>query len=107
MVNGAVKTSVNDQGEVWVYGKGYLGASFCVGRYVLREWVVGGGGLDGYFGEQRLPVGIQECLERFHRGCMDYLSRQYVSGWDSPNGEGELATVHTASLLVELECVAA
>ncbi len=34
---------------------------------------MGGGGLDGYFGEQGLPVGIQECLQRFHRGCVDYL----------------------------------
>ncbi len=74
---------------------------------MLREWVVGGGGLDGYFGEQRLPVGIQECLERFHRGCVDYLSQQFVPKWDSPKGESELVTVRTASLLVELECVAA
>ncbi len=74
---------------------------------MLREWVVGGGGLDGYFGEQGLPVGIQECLERFHRQCVDYLSRQFVPKWDRPNGEGELATARTASLLVELECVAA
>ncbi len=42
-----------------------------MGPCVLREWVVGGGGLDGYFGEQGLPVGIQECLERFYRGCVD------------------------------------
>ncbi len=76
-------------------------------RCVLREWVVGGGGLDGYFGEQSLLVGIQECLERFHRGCVDYLSRQLFPEWDSPNCEGELATARTASLLVELECVAA
>ncbi len=68
---------------------------------------MGGGGLDGYFGEQGLPVGIQEYLERFHRGCADYLSRQFVAKWDSPNGEGELVTARTASLLVELECVAA
>ncbi len=81
--------------------------SSCVGRCVLREWVVGGGGLDGYFREQGLPVGIQECLEQFHRGCVDYLSRQFVPKWDSPNGEGELATARTESLLVELECVAA
>ncbi len=80
---------------------------FYVGRCVLREWVVRGGGLDWYFGEQGLPVGIQECLERVHRGFADYLSRQFVPKWDSPNGEGELATVRTASLLVELECVAA
>ncbi len=68
---------------------------------------MGGGGLDGYLGEQGLPVGIQECLERFRRGCVDYPSRQLVPEWDSPNGEGELATARTASLLVELECVAA
>ncbi len=37
-------------------------AFFYAGLYVLREWVVGGGGLDGYFGKQGLPVGIQECL---------------------------------------------
>ncbi len=78
-----------------------------MGRCVLREWVVGGDGLDGYFGEQRLPVGIQECVERFHRRYVDYFSRQFAPEWDSPNGEGELATACTASLLVELECVAA
>ncbi len=74
---------------------------------MLREWFVEGGGLYGYFGEQGLPAGIQEGLERFHRRCVDYLSRQFVPKWDSPNGEGELATVRTVSLLVELECVAA
>ncbi len=37
---------------------------------VWREWVVEGG-LDGYFEEQGLPAGIQECLERFHRRCVD------------------------------------
>ncbi len=67
---------------------------------------MGGGRLDGYFGEQGQPAGIQECRERFHRRCVDYLSRQFVPKWDSSNGEGELATVRTASLLVELECVA-
>ncbi len=39
---------------------------FYVGRCVLREWDVRGGGLDEYLVEQGLPVGIQECLERFH-----------------------------------------
>ncbi len=58
-----------------VYGKGYLGVNIYVGRCALREWVVRGDGLDGYFGEQGLLVGIQECLERFHRGGGDYLSR--------------------------------
>ncbi len=80
---------------------------FYVGRCVLREWVKRGGGLDGYFGEQGLTVGIQECLERFHRGGVDYLSWLFVPKWDSPNCEGELATARTASLLVELVGVAA
>ncbi len=87
--------------------EGSLGCAFCVGLRVLMEWVVGGGGLDGYFGEQGLPAGIQECLERFHPGCVDCLSRKFVPKWDCPNGEGELATARPASLLVELECVAA
>ncbi len=78
-----------------------------MGGCALREWVVGGGGLDGYFGEQGLPVGIQEWLGGFHRGCVDYLSRQFVPKWDSPNCEGELTTARTASLLVELVGVAA
>ncbi len=75
-------------------------------RCVQRELVVGGGELDGYFGEQGLPAGIQECLERFHRRCVDYLSRQFVPKWDSSNGEGELTKARTAPLSVELECVA-
>ncbi len=107
MVYGAVKTTIDDQGVVWVYGKGHKGLSFCVGGCVLREWVVEVGGLDGYFGDQGLPASIQECLERFHRRCVDYLSRQFVPKWDCPNGEGKLATARTASLLVELECAAA
>ncbi len=74
---------------------------------MLREWVVGGGGLDGYFGEQGLPVGAQEYLGRFHRGCVDYLSRQFVPKSECPNGEGELATAHATSLLVEPIGVAA
>ncbi len=49
----AVKTTINNQVEWWrVDGKGHLGVSRCV----LREWVVRGGGLDGYFGDQGLPV---------------------------------------------------
>ncbi len=74
---------------------------------MLREWVVEGGRLDGYFGDQGLPVGTQDCLEIFYRGCVDYLSRLFVPKWDSPNFEGELTTVRTVSLLVELVGVAA
>ncbi len=66
-----------------------------------------GGGLYGYLWEQGLTSGIQECLERFHRGCVVYLSRQFVPKWDSPNCEGELATARTALVLVELVGVAA
>ncbi len=77
-----------------------------MGRCVLREWVVGGGGLNGHFGEQGLPMGIQKCLERYCRGCVDCLSQQFVPKWDSPNDEGELATMRS-SLLVELVGVAA
>ncbi len=68
---------------------------------------MGGSGLDEYFGEPGLPVGIQKCLERFHRGCVDYLSRQCVPKWDRPNGENELATAGATSLLVELVDVTA
>ncbi len=55
MVYGAVPTTINDQGVVWVYGEGHKGVSFCVGGYVLRECVVEGSGLYGYFGEQKFP----------------------------------------------------
>ncbi len=58
-----------------------------------------GGELDGYFGMRGLPVGIQECLRR----CTDYLVRQFIPKWDSPNGEGELVTTRTTSLLMEFE----
>ncbi len=68
---------------------------------------MGGGGLYGCFGEQELPIGVQECIERFHRGFVDYLSRKFVPKWDSPNCEGEFATAGTTSLLVELTNMAA
>ncbi len=61
----------------------------------------------GASGNRGLPVGIQECLEKFHRGCVDYLRWQLDPNWDSPNCEDELATARTASLLVELRGVAA
>ncbi len=44
LVYGAVKTTINDPGVVWVYGKGHWGVRFCVGGCVLRECVMGGGG---------------------------------------------------------------
>ncbi len=36
-----------------------------MGRCLLRKWVDGGGGLDGYFGEQGLAVGIRSALRDF------------------------------------------
>ncbi len=80
-----------------VYEKGHLGVSFLRGSMCAegmgcgRRWVLQGiGTASGHPGV-----------------CVDYLSRQFVPKWDSPNSEGELATARTASLLVELECVAA
>ncbi len=65
-----------------------------------------GGGLYGYFWGQGQPVGVQECLEGFHRGRVDYLSRPFVPNEDSPNAEGVLATAGTTSLSMELICAA-
>ncbi len=49
----AVKLTINDQVGWRVYmGRVNWVRVFNVGRCVLREWVVGGGVLDGYFGEQ-------------------------------------------------------
>ncbi len=62
-------------GVAGVYGKGHLGVSFLRGSMCAEGMGCEGDGLDGYFGEQGLPVGIQECLEKFHRGCVNYLSR--------------------------------
>ncbi len=91
-----------------VHRQGSLGCEFFyVGPCVSRKWVVRGGGFDGFFGEHRLTVGFQECLERFHRGFFDYLNRQFVPKLDSPSCEGELVKARTSSLLVELVDVAA
>ncbi len=64
---------------------------------------MGGGGLGGYFGEQGLPVNIQEYLERFQEEAVAILTLQFVPKWDSPNGDCELMTARTTSLLVEFE----
>ncbi len=50
-----------------VYVKCHLGLSFSRGSMGAEGMGCERGGLDGYFGEQGLPVGIHECLERFHR----------------------------------------
>ncbi len=78
--------------------KSHLGTRYLRGQCVLGEWTVGVGGSDGYLREQGVPVGNQECIEGFHRGCIDYLGRQFVPKWDSPNGEDELVTARTVSL---------
>ncbi len=43
--------------------EGSLGCEFVRGSMCAEGLVMGGGGLSKYFGEQRLPVGIQECLK--------------------------------------------
>ncbi len=87
---------------MWVYGKGLQGVIFCVGRCVVRVWVVGGGGLDGYFGEQGLPAGIQDVLEDFTEDALTISAGSLFQ-----NCEGDLATARTASLLVAHVGVAA
>ncbi len=69
--------TINDQVSWWECRKSHLG-EFLRDQCVRREWVVGEGELYGYIEEQRLPVDVQECLEGFHRGCVDYLSRQFA-----------------------------
>ncbi len=73
---------------------------------VQMEYAVGGGALHGYFREQELPIGVQKCLERFHRRCLDYLSQLFTPKWNSPNAKSVLVTVSKTSLLVELTRVA-
>ncbi len=63
---------------------------------------MGGGGLYGYFKEQGLPIGVQECLEGFHQRCADHLSRFFIPKWASLNAESILAMAVTTSLLVKL-----
>ncbi len=80
-------------------GKGHLGVKFLRGSMCAegigcgRNWAIWV--LQG--------TGVQECLEGFHRGCVDYLSRQFVPKWDSSNGESTLAMAGTTSLLVEIK----
>ncbi len=49
----------------------------------------------------------RSALKDFTDEALTISSRQFIPKWDSANGEGESATAPTASLLVELECVAA
>ncbi len=56
--------TINDQVEWWGYEGGVIWVwIFYLGQCVLGEWVVGGGGLYGYFREQGLLVGVQEGLD--------------------------------------------
>ncbi len=75
--------------------KGHLGVSFYVGRCVLRESVARGGGLGGHWQ-------WASRIEGLRRGCVDYLSRQFVPKWDSPNIESELATSFTATFTAKV-----
>ncbi len=58
---------------------------------MLREWVVKGGGLDGYFGEQGLPVGVQSQLECFYGWSVHDLLLQLVPARVYSNAERMLS----------------
>ncbi len=45
-------------------------------------------------------------LKDFTDDALTISAGKFVLKWDSPNSEGALSTARTASLLVELECVA-
>ncbi len=81
--------------------------SFGCGSMCAEGMSFGRGGLYGHFKEQGLPIGVQEGLEGFYRRCIDYLSRNFVPKWDSPNTESALATTGATYVLVELIDVAA
>ncbi len=69
-----------------------MGVSFSVGSCVQSEWVLGEGGLYEFFWEQGPPVGVQMCLERFHRQCIDKHGN-----CDSTNAVSVLATAGSTS----------
>ncbi len=52
-------------GVVRVCGKGQLDVRFYVGQCVLREWIVGGDGLYGYFWEQGRHWASRSVLKDF------------------------------------------
>ncbi len=76
------------------------GVCFYVGQCLLREWVVGRGGLHWVI--RGIGTVSGRPIEEFYRGC-----RQFVPIWDGPIGESVLTTAGTAFLLVELIGVAA
>ncbi len=61
--------------------EGSFGCEFYVGRCVVRECVVGGGGLNGHFGEVGLPVGIQERLERLTEDALTISACRLLQNW--------------------------
>ncbi len=46
-------------------------------------------------------------LKDFTEDALTISAGNSFQKWDRPNGESELATVHTASLLVGIECAVA
>ncbi len=48
---------------------------------MLREWVVRGGALDGYFGEQGLPVGIAVVVEASAPKAYPRVGGKDLEGW--------------------------
>ncbi len=62
------------------------------------EWIVEGGGLDGYYGEHTLAVGIQ--------GCLDY-ALTISAGSFFQNGTIRMVGAHWGRLWVKLVSVPA
>ncbi len=61
----------------------------------------------GTTGSRDCQWASRSTLKHFIEDTLTISAGNFVAKWDSPNGEGELVTARTASLLVELECVAA
>ncbi len=61
----------------------------------------------GTSGNRDCQRASRSALKDFTEDVLTISASNFFPKWESPNGEGELATARTASLLVELECVAA
>ncbi len=61
----------------------------------------------GTSGNRDCQRASRSALKDFTDDALTISAGSFVPKWDCPNGDGELATARTASLLVELECVAA
>ncbi len=87
--------------------EGSLGCEFLRGSMCAEGMGCERCGLDGYSGNRDCHRASRSVLKDFTEDALTISAGNFYPKWDSPNGEGKLATARTASLLVELECVAA